>query len=57
MHVAALDDIVASKEFADRAKDHDALAELRDLLHGAGPEDRLAAKSPRPPESDTDGDP
>lgn len=28
---AALDDVIASKEFADRPKDHDALPELRQL--------------------------
>jgi len=31
VQLAALDDIVASKEFADRPKDHDALPELRQL--------------------------
>ncbi len=36
VQVAALDDIIASKEFADRPKDRDALMELR----------RLATKGP-----------
>ena len=31
VHVAALDDIIASKEHADREKDREALPELRDL--------------------------
>lgn len=31
VQLAALDDIVTSKEFADRPKDHDALPELRQL--------------------------
>jgi hypothetical protein len=31
IHLAALDDIVASKEFANRDKDRDALPELREL--------------------------
>lgn len=31
VHLAALDDIIASKEFADRPKDRDALVELRQL--------------------------
>lgn len=31
IRVAALDDIIASKEWADRPKDHDALPELRAL--------------------------
>jgi len=31
VQVAALDDIIASKEWADRPKDREALAELRDL--------------------------
>jgi hypothetical protein len=30
-HVAALDDIIASKEHADRDKDREALPELRNL--------------------------
>jgi len=35
VQVAALDDIVASKEFANRPKDREALGELRALLSGA----------------------
>lgn len=31
VHVAALDDIIASKEHADREKDREALPELRNL--------------------------
>jgi hypothetical protein len=31
VRVAALDDIIASKEFANRPKDHDALLELYQL--------------------------
>ena len=31
VRVAALDDVIASKEWADRPKDRDALAELRAL--------------------------
>ena len=31
VRVAALDDLIASKEWADRAKDHHALPELREL--------------------------
>lgn len=31
VRVAALDDVIASKEWADRPKDHEALSELRDL--------------------------
>ena len=34
--VAALGDIVASKEFADRPKDREALPELRELQRRAG---------------------
>ncbi len=34
VRVAALDDIIASKEWADRPKDHEALTELRDLASG-----------------------
>lgn len=34
--VAALGDIVAAKQIADRDKDHDALPELRRLLDGQG---------------------
>jgi hypothetical protein len=32
VRVAALEDIIASKEFADRPKDHDALPELREIV-------------------------
>jgi hypothetical protein len=31
IRVAALDDVIASKEWADRPKDHEALPELRTL--------------------------
>lgn len=31
VRVAALDDVIASKEFADRPKDHEALPELREI--------------------------
>lgn len=51
VHVAALDDIVASKEFADRAKDHEALPELRELLRGAQPGARPDPIARRPPEA------
>ena len=34
VRVAALDDIIASKEFADRPKDRDALDELRQIARG-----------------------
>ena len=34
VHVAALDDIIASKEHADREKDREALPELRNLNRG-----------------------
>jgi hypothetical protein len=34
VRVAALDDIIASKEWADRPKDHEALTELRRLATG-----------------------
>jgi hypothetical protein len=34
VRVAALDDIVGSKEWANRPKDRDALPELRQLLQG-----------------------
>lgn len=34
VHVAALDDVIASKEWADRPKDREALPELRDLAAG-----------------------
>ena len=36
VRVAALDDIIASKEWADRPKDREALAELRRLASDAG---------------------
>ena len=36
VRVAALDDIIASKEWADRPKDHEALTELRRLAAGRG---------------------
>ena len=36
VRVAALDDIIASKQWADRPKDHEALAELRRLATGRG---------------------
>lgn len=36
VRLAALDDIVASKEFADRPKDREALPELRELQRRAG---------------------
>ena len=36
VRVAALDDIIASKEWADRPKDHEALTELRRLATGGG---------------------
>jgi hypothetical protein len=39
VHVAALDDIVASKEFARRDKDDEALPELRELQRRARPAD------------------
>lgn len=44
IRVASLDDVIASKEWADRPKDHAALPELRALRDGlsvpnAGPED------------------
>ena len=32
VRVAALDDVIASKEWADRPKDRDALPELRSLM-------------------------
>ncbi len=35
VQVAALDDIIASKEWADRPKDREALPELRDLAAGS----------------------
>lgn len=38
VHVASLNDIVASKEFAARAKDHHALPELREMLRSVRPE-------------------
>ena len=34
VHVAALDDIIASKEWADRPKDREALPELREFSSG-----------------------
>ena len=37
VRVAALDDIIASKEWADRPKDREALAELRRLASDLGP--------------------
>lgn len=36
IRVAALEDVIASKEWADRPKDHDALPELRRLRDAAG---------------------
>ncbi|MGH9279360.1 MAG: nucleotidyl transferase AbiEii/AbiGii toxin family protein [Acidimicrobiales bacterium] len=36
VRVAALDDIIASKEWANRPKDHEALDELRRLASGGG---------------------
>jgi hypothetical protein len=36
VRVAALDDIIASKGWADRPKDHEALTELRSLAAGRG---------------------
>ena len=36
VRLAALDDIVASKAFADRPKDREALPELRELQRRAG---------------------
>ncbi len=37
LHTASLDDIIASKEWADRPKDRDALPELRALRDGRRP--------------------
>lgn len=39
VRVASLDDVIASKEWADRPKDHDALPELRRLRDAATPDD------------------
>jgi len=36
VRVAALDDVIASKELADRPKDREALIELRELDRGGG---------------------
>ncbi len=36
VHVAALDDVIASKEWADRPKDREALPELRELASRGG---------------------
>jgi hypothetical protein len=36
VRVAALDDIIASKEWANRPKDHEALTELRRLATDRG---------------------
>lgn len=46
MHVAALEDVIASKEWAGRPKDIEALPELRSLRSG------YSAKEAEPPDID-----
>jgi hypothetical protein len=59
VRVAALDDIVASKEWANRPKDHEALDELhtlqqRDRMNRERNLDQPAQRSPQPPDRGVD---
>jgi hypothetical protein len=51
VHIAALDDIVASKEFAGRDKDNEVLPELRDLQRRARPKGTRSEPTRPPPPS------
>ncbi len=51
--VASLGDIIASKEWADRPKDREALQELHGLAHpgvGAADDDSISGEEPTTPD-------